>query len=92
MCTNVDLHQYECVCVCMYLVTQLCPWTAVSMDSPGKRLEWVAMPPPGDLPSPGIEARSPALQVDSSPAEPSMGVEYKLKSHRWNCWTKDVVQ
>ena len=27
-------------------------------------------PSPGDLPSPGIEPRSPALQVDSLPAEP----------------------
>ena len=25
---------------------------------------------PGDLPNPGMEARSPALQVDSFPAEP----------------------
>ena len=33
-------------------------------------LEWVAMSPPGDLPNPGIEPRSPALQVDSSPSEP----------------------
>ena len=37
-------------------------------------LEWVAMPgglsPPGDLPNPVIEARSPALQVDSLPSEP----------------------
>ena len=37
-------------------------------------LEWVAMPgglsPPGDLPKPVIEARSPTLQVDSSPPEP----------------------
>ena len=33
-------------------------------------LEWVAFPSPGDLPNPGIEPRSPALQVDSSPAEP----------------------
>ena len=28
-------------------------------------------PSPGDLSNPGIEPRSPALQVDSSPAEPS---------------------
>ena len=28
-------------------------------------------PSPGDLPNPGIKPRSPALQVDSSPAEPS---------------------
>ena len=30
-------------------------------------LEWVAMPPPGDLPDPGIEVGSPALQADSLP-------------------------
>ena len=28
-------------------------------------------PPPGDLPNPGIEPRSPILQVDSLPSEPS---------------------
>ena len=28
-------------------------------------LEWVAIPSPGDLPDPGIEPRSPALQADS---------------------------
>ena len=33
-------------------------------------LEWVAFPSPGDLPNPGIEPRSPALQADSLPAEP----------------------
>ena len=27
-------------------------------------------PPPGDLPNPGIEPRSPALQADTLPAEP----------------------
>ena len=33
-------------------------------------LEWVAIPSPGDRPSPGIEPKSPTLQVDSLPAEP----------------------
>ena len=33
-------------------------------------LEWVAFPSPGDLPKPGIEPRSPALQADSLPTEP----------------------
>ena len=33
-------------------------------------LEWVAFPSLGDLPNPGIEPRSPALQADSLPAEP----------------------
>ena len=27
-------------------------------------------PPPGDLPNPGIESRSPTLQTDSIPTEP----------------------
>ena len=33
-------------------------------------LEWVACPPPGDLPNTGIEPRSLAMQVDSLPPEP----------------------
>ena len=66
----------------MCLVTQLCPtlsapW-AVARQAPLSMgilqaiiLEWVAMSSPsGDLPNPGIEPRSPALQVDSLPTEP----------------------
>ena len=30
----------------------------------------LSCPPPGDLPNPGIELRSPALQADSLPSEP----------------------
>ena len=33
-------------------------------------LEWVAMPPPGDLPNSATEPRSPSLQVDSVLSEP----------------------
>ena len=33
-------------------------------------LEWVTCPPPGDLPSPGTQPRSPALQVDFLLTEP----------------------
>ena len=45
-----------------------CPW-----DSPGKNpgAGCHALPPPGDLPHPGIEPASPALQTNSFPAEPS---------------------
>ena len=34
--------------------------------------DWSGLPclPPGDLPNPGIEPRSPALQADSLPSEP----------------------
>ena len=40
-------------------------------------LEWVAIPSPGDLPNPGIDPRSPALQADSflpteSPEKPQI--------------------
>ena len=58
----------------MCLVAQSCqilcdPWTVVhqaplSMGSPGKNT------PPGDLPNPGIEPRSPALQADYLLSEP----------------------
>ena len=34
-------------------------------------LEWVAIPFLGNLPNPGIKPRSPVLQADSLPAEPS---------------------
>ena len=42
------------------LARPLRPW-----DSPGKDLEWVAVPFPEDLPHPGIEHRSPELQAGS---------------------------
>ena len=60
---------------------QLCPTLCDPMDHspPGSSvhgilqariLEWVAMPSSGYLRHPGIEPRSPALQVASLPAEP----------------------
>ena len=33
-------------------------------------LNELPFPPPGDLPNPGIESGSPALQADSLPSEP----------------------
>ena len=36
----------------------LCPW-----DSQARILEWTAIPPPGDLPDPGIETASPTSLV-----------------------------
>ena len=33
-------------------------------------LEWVPFPSPGDLPDPGIEPRSPALEADALTSEP----------------------
>ena len=57
-------------------VTQSCPTLCDTMDYrvhgilQARILEWVPFPSPGDLPNPGIEPRSPTLQVDSLPSEP----------------------
>ena len=42
-------------------------------------------PPPGDLPNPGIEPGSPALQPDSLPPEPrvQLGEDQSMKNYRW---------
>ena len=49
------------------------------IDRSGQRvvLEWEPFPSPGDLPDPGIEPGSPALQADSllsEPGEPPKGL------------------
>ena len=41
------------------------PGSFVRGISQARILKWVAIPTPGDLPNPGIEHESPALQVDS---------------------------
>ena len=52
------------------------PWTVAYQASPSmgfSRQEYqsgLPFPPPGDLPDPGIEPRSPALQEDALPSEP----------------------
>ena len=57
-------------------VTQLCPALCDPMDYrvhgilQARILEWVAFLFSRGLPNPGIELRSPALQLDFSPAEP----------------------
>ena len=38
-------------------------------------LEWVAFPPPGDLPDLGIQLGSPELQADSLPSEPPRKID-----------------
>ena len=75
-----------CVCVCVW-VAQLCLTLCGFMDCspPGsfvhgilqeKILDCLPFPSPGDLPDPGIEPMSPALQVDSLPSEPSEKTDY----------------
>ena len=72
---------YTCALCCAQLLSRVClfvtPWTVACQASlsmgilQARILEWVACPPPGDLPNPGIKLRSPALQVDSLLSEPS---------------------
>ena len=63
------------------LVSQSCPTFANPMDCSlpaplfkgfTRQKYWSGLPcpPPGDLPNPGTEPRSPALQADSLPLEP----------------------
>ena len=46
------------------------PGSSVHGIPQARILEWVAIQSPGDLPNPGIEPRSPALQADSLLSEP----------------------
>ena len=52
------------------------PWSVVYQASPSmgfsRQVYWSGLPFPsqGDLPNPGIEPRSPALQADALPSEP----------------------
>ena len=43
-------------------------------------------PSPGDLPNPGIELRSPELQVDSLPAEPPEKNQVKVNLVPFYIW------
>ena len=68
------------MCVCV-LVAQLCPTLHELRDysPPGfsvhgilqaRILDWEPFPSPGDLPDPGSESESLALQADFLPSEP----------------------
>ena len=46
------------------------PGSSVHGILQARTLEWVAISFSGDLPDPGIEPGSPALQADSLPSEP----------------------
>ena len=58
----------------------LCPWEFSRQEY------WSGLlcPPPGDLPNPGTEPRSPTLQVDSLPSEPPGKPDEILFRHKYN--------
>ena len=79
-CTTQQLlnSYFTHVCVCLVMSDSLqphrlqptrllCPW---GFSRP-EYWSGLPCPPPGNLPNPGIEPRSPTLQADSLPSEPS---------------------
>ena len=76
-----EVHTSPALFQSLCSVTQLCPTLCDPMDCspPGSFCPWgfsrqeywsgLPCPPPGDLPNPGIEPRSPAFQADSLPSE-----------------------
>ena len=73
---EVEVSECVCVCVCVCVSCSVMsdsesPWTiahqaTLSMEF-SRQEDWsgLSFPSPGDLPSPWIEPRSPALQADS---------------------------
>ena len=74
----------------------LTPWTVVYQAPPSlefSRQEYwsgLPFPSPGDLPDPGIEPGSPALQVDALPSVESV-ISWQLVSVL-NCWSPSWYQ
>ena len=61
------LASQSCLTLCGLQPTRLlCPWGFSKQEYQSG----LPRPPPGDLPNPGAEPRSPALQMDSLPGEP----------------------
>ena len=64
------------------------PWTVAYQAPPSmvfsRQEYWSGMPfpSPGDLPNPGIEPRSPALQADALPSEPPEQPIVKTRANR----------
>ena len=76
-----NIYQEMRACLVVQLCLTLCdpmdyspPGSSVPGILQARMLEWAATPfsgAPRNLPDPGIEPRSPALQADSLPSEPS---------------------
>ena len=73
---------------------QSCPTLCNPMDYTAhgilqlRVLEWVAVPSPGNLPNPGIEPRSPALQADSLSTELKKAESLRIGAFELYCWRR----
>ena len=80
LASNLSLASNRCetvLCLVVQSCSTLCSPLNYSSQVPlsmglSRQEYWSGLPcpPPGDLPNPGIEHRSPTLQVDSLPSEP----------------------
>ena len=63
-------------------ITQSCPTVCDPMEF-SRPEDWSGypFPSPGDLPCPGIEPTSPALQADSLPAEPTKPMKILVRAN-----------
>ena len=98
----IPLYPYltESLCVFSHSVVtdSATPWTIVSL--PGSSWEFSRQeyqsgfrcPPPGDLPNPQMEPRSPALQADSLPFEPARKPRKRSKSKNKNAIVAFKIQ
>ena len=78
------------LCVCMKLLSRVrlfaTPWTVAFQASPSmgfSRQEYwsgLPFPSPGDLPNPGMEPGSPALEADALTSEPPKLTQNGLKN------------
>ena len=59
------MNAQSCLTLCDSMESQAPP----SMGFSRQYWSWLPFPSPGDLPYPGIESGSPALQADSLPTE-----------------------
>ena len=93
--TRVDMFRWLgilCVCAVCSVMSDSAPCWSVARQAPlflgySKQEHWSRLqcPPPGDLPNPGIEPASPALQVVPLPLSHwgSPGILYSLLIFDW---------
>ena len=76
---------WSCLILCDPIICSQ-PDSSVQGILQARILEWVTTPFSGDLPNPGIESRSPELQEDLLPCEPSREHWMTKRSQRDGNW------